>query len=61
VANRKSSTREIVARYIQELERNEIHIMEAFIFGSHAKGHIKEDEIRLLIPQIVRRARQFHM
>ena len=38
MANKKDRTLQIVIRYIQELEKNEIHILEAFIFGSHAKG-----------------------
>ena len=28
----------VVRRYIEELEKNRIHISQAFIFGSHAKG-----------------------
>jgi len=43
VANKKNLTIEIVTRYIQELEKNRIHIMEAFIFGSHAKGKTKPE------------------
>ena len=43
MANKKNLTIEIVTRYIQELEKNRIHIMEAFIFGSHAKGKTKPE------------------
>jgi len=41
MGNKKNLTIGIVTRYIQELEKNKIHIMEAFIFGSHAKGKTK--------------------
>jgi uncharacterized protein len=34
---------ETVKRYIRELERNNIPIQEAFIFGSYAKGDPKEE------------------
>ncbi|HJX50680.1 MAG TPA: nucleotidyltransferase domain-containing protein [Candidatus Nanoarchaeia archaeon] len=34
---------EAVRRYIQELQRNNIPIQGAFIFGSHAKGNPKEE------------------
>ena len=43
MANKKDLTIEIVTRYIEELEKNKIHIMEAFIFGSHAKGKTKPE------------------
>lgn len=33
----------VVKKYIQELKRNNIPIQEAIIFGSHAKGHPKEE------------------
>jgi predicted nucleotidyltransferase len=33
----------IIKRYIQELERNRIHISEAIIFGSHARRKAKPD------------------
>jgi uncharacterized protein len=38
MASKKDSTIRVVARYIEELEKNQIHIIEAVIFGSHAKG-----------------------
>jgi len=41
MANKKDLTIKIVTRYIEELEKNKIHIIEAFIFGSHAKGKTK--------------------
>src|SRR4030043_1992976 len=41
MANKKNRIIEIVTRYIEELEKNKIHITEAFIFGSHAKGKTK--------------------
>ncbi|MBI4378140.1 MAG: nucleotidyltransferase domain-containing protein [Nitrospinae bacterium] len=34
---------EIVKRYIDELEKHNIKISEAIIFGSHAKGTAKEE------------------
>jgi len=34
---------EIIRRYIEELEKNKIHILEAIIFGSYAKGEEKPD------------------
>jgi len=40
---KKDSPVEIVERYIEELERNQIHIFEAIIFGSHAKGIAKPE------------------
>ena len=43
MANKKDLTIEIVIRYIEELEKNNIHIMEAFVFGSHAKGKTKPE------------------
>ena len=43
MANKKDLTIEIVTRYIEELEKNKIHIMEAFIFGSHVKGKAKPE------------------
>jgi hypothetical protein len=43
MANKKNLTIEIVTRYIEALEKNKIHIMEAFIFGSHAKGKTKPE------------------
>lgn len=33
----------VVRKYIQELEKNHIHILEAIIFGSHAKGTAKDE------------------
>lgn len=33
---------EVIRKYIEELERNNIRISEAIIFGSHAKGTNKE-------------------
>ena len=33
----------IVKRYIEELEKNEIHISEAILFGSHVKGISKAE------------------
>ena len=41
MASKKDSTVRIVAKYIEELEKNRIHIIEAIIFGSHAKGTAK--------------------
>ncbi len=43
MANKKDLTIEIVVKYIEELEKNKIHIMKAFIFGSHAKGKTKPE------------------
>jgi len=43
VANKKNLTIKIVTRYIEELEKHKIHIMEAFIFGSHAQGKTKPE------------------
>jgi len=43
MANKKNLTIEIVTKYIEELEKNKIHIIEAFIFGSHAKGQTKPE------------------
>ena len=34
---------EIVKRYIQELKKNNIPILEAIIFGTYAKGNPKEE------------------
>lgn len=33
---------EVLKKYIEELERNNIRVSEAIIFGSHAKGTNKE-------------------
>lgn len=33
---------EVIRKYIEELERNNIRISEAIIFGSHAKGTNRE-------------------
>ena len=35
---KETSTAGIVKKYIQELERNQISVREAVIFGSHARG-----------------------
>jgi hypothetical protein len=43
MANKKDLTIEIVTRYIEALGKNKIHIREAFIFGSHAKGKTKPE------------------
>lgn len=43
MAPKKDSTVKIVTRYIEELEKNRIHIIEAIIFGSHAKGTAKPE------------------
>ncbi|MBS3907522.1 MAG: nucleotidyltransferase domain-containing protein [Syntrophaceae bacterium] len=43
MANKKDLTIKVVTRYIEELEKNKIHITEAFIFGSHAKGKTKPE------------------
>jgi hypothetical protein len=43
MASKKDSTVKIVTRYIEELEKNRIHIIEAIIFGSHAKGTAKPE------------------
>ena len=34
---------EAVKKYIKELERNNIPVLEAFVFGSYAKGNPKEE------------------
>jgi predicted nucleotidyltransferase len=34
---------EIIRRYIGELEKSQIHIAEAIIFGSHARGMAKPE------------------
>jgi len=34
---------ELVKKYIQELKRNNIHIQEAYIFGSYARGNPNEE------------------
>ena len=34
---------DIVTKYIDELEKNRIHILEAVIFGSHAKGKARDE------------------
>ncbi len=34
---------EIIRRYIEELEKSQIHIVEAIIFGSYAKGKAKPE------------------
>ena len=34
---------EIIRRYIEELEKNQIHIAEAIIFGSYARGKAKPE------------------
>ncbi len=39
----EDSVVEIVEKYIQELQKNGIPIQEAIIFGSYAKGSIKEE------------------
>lgn len=38
MALRKDATIEIVKKYIEELEKRQIYISEAILFGSHAKG-----------------------
>jgi len=43
MASKRDSTIKIVTRYIEELEKNRIHIIEAIIFGSHAKGTAKPE------------------
>lgn len=43
VANRKDPAAEIVKRYIEELEKNRIQVLEAITFGSHAKGTSKPE------------------
>jgi len=43
MASKRDSTIKIVTRYIEELEKNRIHIIEAIIFGSHAKGIAKPE------------------
>jgi len=46
----RDSVMKIVERYIEELEKNQIFISEAFIFGSHAKGRAKpESDIDLAL------------
>lgn len=46
----KDPVMKIVERYIEELERHQISISEAFIFGSHAKGRAKpESDIDLAL------------
>lgn len=34
---------EVVRRYIEELENNNIKVSEAIIFGSHVKGTVREE------------------
>lgn len=34
---------DIVKRYIEELKKNHIVVLEAIIFGSHAKGIVREE------------------
>ncbi len=34
---------ELVKKYIQELKENNIHIQEAYIFGSYARGNPNEE------------------
>lgn len=34
---------EIVKKYIDELQRHNIHVREAILFGSYAKGNVKEE------------------
>ena len=43
MASKKDSTVKIVTRYIGELEKNRIHIIEAIIFGSHARRTAKPE------------------
>lgn len=43
MASKKDSAVKIVTRYIEELEKNRIRIIEAIIFGSHAKGTAKRE------------------
>lgn len=44
------SVTEVVRRYIEELEKNKIHILKAIIYGSHAKGRAKpESDIDLAL------------
>lgn len=38
-----STITELIKRYIQELEKKHIHVEEAIIFGSYAKGKPKEE------------------
>jgi len=40
---KKDSVKEIIKKYIRELERNHIHIEKAFIFGSYANGSPGEE------------------
>ena len=34
---------DVVKKYIDELEKNRIHILEAVIFGSHARGKARDE------------------
>jgi uncharacterized protein len=34
---------DVIKKYIDELERNRIHIFEAVIFGSHARGRARDE------------------
>lgn len=43
MAMQQDSAIEIVRRYINELEKNNILISEAIIFGSHARGDARPD------------------
>jgi len=43
MAFREDATIEIVKRYIEELEKKEIYISKAILFGSHARGKAKPE------------------
>ena len=43
MAIKADSPVEVIKRYIEELEKNQIHISEAIIFGSYAKGIAKPE------------------
>jgi predicted nucleotidyltransferase len=43
MATKTDSVIEVIKRYIEELEKNGFMISEAIIFGSHAKGSVREE------------------
>ncbi len=38
MASKEDSIIEIIKKYIEELEKNQVYISEAILFGSHARG-----------------------
>ena len=50
MADPANSILEIARRYIEELEKNDIEVSEAIIFGSHVKGtSVEESDIDIAI------------